>query len=486
MSASITTKTHDCRRTGGSASAFALVVASTALFVGGCASVDIDGRVAAVNREFRDFTGGDLRLSRSVEVDEAALSGLLDQPVSQEMAVRIALMHSPVFQIMLNEYWGNAAGAMQMARVPNPVFAFERLRGGDELEIGRLLSIGALDLLTLPQRRKIATQRRLAEEWKLSGEVVEKITTVRKSWVRAVAAQQTAGYAAQVFESAEASAELARRMEAAGNFNRITRARQQAFHADATAQLAVARQESLARREELIRELGLDDEAAKKLILPATLPSLPEAALSAAEVSQLAKTARLDLQWARYQFESARAAQGLTGITSWIDVEVAGRRDSIFDDDSGARETVRGYEVELRLPVFDVGDLERAAMNAETTAAFNRYESVRRAAGSHLREHYAAYQTAYDLAIHHRDEIVPLRKTISEENLLRYNGMLIGVFELLADSREQISAVMSSIAAQQQFWLSDAALRASVVGRPQGVEIMAPRGATASDRGGGH
>jgi outer membrane protein TolC len=119
-------------------------------------------------------------------------------------------------------------------------------------------------------------------------------------------------------------------------------------------------------------------------------------------------------------------------------------------------------------------------------AAFNRYEAVRRAAGSHLREHYAAYKTSYDLAIHHRDEIVPLRKTISEENLLRYNGMLIGVFELLADSREQISAVMSSIAAQQQFWLADAALRASVVGRPQGVEIMAPRSAADSDRGGGH
>ena len=35
-------------------------------------------------------------------------------------------------------------------------------------------------------------------------------------------------------------------------------------------------------------------------------------------------------------------------------------------------------------------------------------------------------------------KIVPLRKTIADENLLRYNGMLIGVFELLADAREQI------------------------------------------------
>ena len=55
-----------------------------------------------------------------------------------------------------------------------------------------------------------------------------------------------------------------------------------------------------------------------------------------------------------------------------------------------------------------------------------------------------AYRIAYDLARHYRDEIVPLRKTIADEMLL-YNGMLIGVFELLADSREQIGSVMQAI-----------------------------------------
>jgi hypothetical protein len=38
----------------------------------------------------------------------------------------------------------------------------------------------------------------------------------------------------------------------------------------------------------------------------------------------------------------------------------------------------------------------------------------------------------YDTTRHHRDEILPLRQHIASENVLRYNGMLIGVFELLA------------------------------------------------------
>ena len=53
--------------------------------------------------------------------------------------------------------------------------------------------------------------------------------------------------------------------------------------------------------------------------------------------------------------------------------------------------------------------------------------------------------------------------------MLRYNGMLIGVFELLADSRDQIASVTNAINAQQQFWLADAALAASVMGKPTAI-----------------
>jgi outer membrane protein TolC len=96
-------------------------------------------------------------------------------------------------------------------------------------------------------------------------------------------------------------------------------------------------------------------------------------------------------------------------------------------------------------------------------------------AQSHLRESYFAYRTTYDLARHYRDEIVPLRKTISEENLLLYNGMLIGVFELLADAREQVSSVRQAIAAQRDFWLADANLRSTLIGRPvEGVALGLP------------
>ena len=77
---------------------------------------------------------------------------------------------------------------------------------------------------------------------------------------------------------------------------------------------------------------------------------------------------------------------------------------------------------------------------------------------------YLRYRSAYDVARHWRDEIVPLRKRISEENLLRYNGMLIGVFELLADAQAQISSVNGYIEALRDFWLARAELDMVLIG----------------------
>jgi outer membrane protein TolC len=76
---------------------------------------------------------------------------------------------------------------------------------------------------------------------------------------------------------------------------------------------------------------------------------------------------------------------------------------------------------------------------------------------SELRSSYIAYRNAYALAKHYQDEVLPLRKIIAEEATLRYNGMFIGVFELLAEQREQTKMVMASIAAKQAFWQAETA-----------------------------
>ena len=452
-------------------------LAGAALVLAGCASVNFDQAVQDTNDTNNTFTQGKLELSRTDQQSQARAklsSELLTKPLGIDEAVQLALANSPAVQTLLAQSWADMAEASQTGRIANPVFTFERIRFGDELELGRLLSFGLLDLLTLPRRMEISRGQMGLVRIQLSSSVVEQVTQVRQSWVRAVAAQQSLEFANQVNRSAQASSELARRMQQVGNFNKLQRARQQSFYADSVAQLASSQHAATAAREELIRQLGLTDAQAAQLKLPERLPDLPKEARQAAVVNTTATEQRLDVQLARNQLDMAGRSQGLNLITSLVDVEFGVRRDTVFDNAESTKTPRKGYELGIRLPIFDWGTAKRDAMNAQSLAAANRYESTVRGASSQLRESYSAYRTAYDVARHYRDEIVPLRKAMADENLLRYNGMLIGVFELLADNRDQISSVNAALNAYQQFWLADAALAASMTGKPIALAMAAP------------
>ena len=113
-----------------------------------------------------------------------------------------------------------------------------------------------------------------------------------------------------------------------------------------------------------------------------------------------------------------------------------------------------------------------------------RAEQAEIDARSEVREAYGAYRNAYDAAKHHREQIVPLRQRILDENVLRYNGMLIGVFDLLADARVQIASVRASIDALRDFWLADAELDMALVGKPAPAAGSAAPTPTQSASGG--
>jgi len=465
-----------------------MVLTAVALGLSGCASYNLDQGIDRANREASGFTQNELNLAKTKEERDkrlAATNQLLAKPVGQKETVQLLLANSPAFQALLAQNWAEAASAAQSGRISNPTFAFESVVTGSETELNRFFSFGLLDLITLPKRSAMANYRVEQAQIRMTAEVVDQVTRVRQAWVRAVAAEQSYKYAGQVLASAEASAELARRMESVGNFNKLTRARHQAFYADAATQLATAKQTAVSRQEELVRLLGLDEVQAKQLVLPERLPNLPKQPMSPEDVAKQVSQERLDVQQAKAAFNAAAKAQGLNRVTSLTDIELSVRRGSVSDSSTSSYSSRRGYEVGVKLPIFDWGDLQRDAMNAQTLAAANQLEATIRSAGSSLRENYAAYRTAYDISRHYKDEVIPLRKVISEENVLRYNGMIIGVFELLADSRDQIGTVISAIAAEQQFWLADAALQATLIGRPTAIGVAAIS-STSSNTAAGH
>jgi outer membrane protein TolC len=145
-----------------------------------------------------------------------------------------------------------------------------------------------------------------------------------------------------------------------------------------------------------------------------------------------------------------------------------------------------GYEIEIRLPIFDWGGARAARAEHAYLQAVNRAADTAVRARSEVREAYSAYRTAFDLAKHYRDEIVPLRKRISDENVLRYNGMLISAFELLADARSQIASVNAYIEALRDFWVAEAGLELALYGQSPGAMALSSSAPASGGDAGGH
>ena len=460
-----------------------LAAVAVALLAGGCASVSPDGGVGEVQALSRErVQGAPVQLATGPSAaSREAIVALLAKPLSMDAAVQVALLNNPGLHAALATLGISDADRAQAGRLANPHFSLGRMVEGSKVEIERALGFNLMALLTLPWRAQWAGQQTELAKLQAAQEVVRLAADTRKAWIMAVAAQQSAAYMRDVKDAAEAGAELARRMARVGNLSRLNQAREQSFLAEATAQLARSEQAVVAGREHLTRLMGVWG-AQSGFTLPQRLPELPASARMLTDVEAQAIRQRLDVRSAAREavfVGDSLGVQRATGFINALDLKVV--RNTTFDNASGERETLRGAELELPLPIFDWGQARNARAQAVYGQAVARVRDVGVRARSEAREAYHAYRTAYDLARHYRDEVVPLRKFINDEVLLRYNGMISSIFELLADARTNVAAVNAGLEAQRDFWLADTDLHTTLSGTSPGaltrMQASSPAGA---------
>jgi outer membrane protein TolC len=438
------------------------VIATCGLLVAGCATFSPDGGMSAVSSVVRERTGASTRVVRTDEDAASARAFVVERlaaPLTPDAAVEIALVNNPRLQARYAELGIAEAELVQAGRLPNPRFSVSRLSSAGALEIERKFIVDVIGVVLMPLTLKLEQGRFAVTQTDAAIEALQVAAEARRAAIAATAAAQSVGYFEQVRLAADASAELARQMLAVGNWNKLNQARQQLFQADATAELARARHGAAVAKERLARVLGVaaTPDAIK---LPGHLPELPKEPRAAAASANAATVQRLDVTLARQGVDATAFALGLTKASRWISVfEVAYAN----KNDAGVPRR-NGYDLEIEIPLIDWGDAKLAKAEAIYRQAAWRLAEATGSAQSDVRAAYDAYRTAYDLARHYRDAVVPLRKRIAEENLLRYNGMQLSVFELLADARAQVRSVNAALDAQRDFWLADADLQAVLSG----------------------
>ncbi|VWC92738.1 outer membrane efflux protein [Burkholderia contaminans] len=434
------------------------------VFLAGCTTFSKDGGFGTVSSTATERLGKDAVIVKT-DADRDAVAKrtqeLLAKPLSMDDAVQVALLNNRGLQASYAELGLSEADLVQAGRLPNPGFTFSRTRAGNgDLSIGRTFSANVLSILTLPFAAHIEGRRFEQTKLETADAMLKLAAEARRAYVNAVAAEQAAKYADQVKDSADAGAELASRMRQAGNFSKLDYAREQAFYADSIAQAAKARQQAVSAREKLTRTMGVWGPGTQ-YTLPERLPELPKARPELKDLEQFAMQNRLDIQAAKLQTQGVASSLGLSKATRFINAIDVGYQNN-FASDKGHE---HGYEISIEIPIFDFGSAKVARAEAIYMQSANRLAQTAIDARSEVRESYSAYVSSYDVAKHYRDEVVPIRKTISDELLLRYNGMLASVFELLADSREQVGAVNSYIDALKDYWLAETDLQQALGGR---------------------
>jgi outer membrane protein TolC len=158
-------------------------------------------------------------------------------------------------------------------------------------------------------------------------------------------------------------------MAKAGNFSQLDAVHEQAFYADAIAQLARAVHKVVATREALTRLLGLwGTNTAFKLT--ERLSDLPKAPNEATDIEAQAMEQRLDVLMAKRDAEATASALGLTRITRFVNVLDAGY---INKSQSGAPRA-GGYEISIELPLFDWGDARQRKAELYMASVSHAYE----------------------------------------------------------------------------------------------------------------
>lgn len=398
--------------------------------------------------------------------DDTAISrrvdSLLASGLTRTGAIAIALVNNPALQATYEELGISQADMVQAGLLKNPTlggsvgFPITAL-GAIEYEFSLVQDI--VDLITRSWRVDIAEQQFKANTFRVAQQALETVVEVNRAFVTFQAELEVEKLVRQTLEGAEGAHLLAEKQFTAGNTTDLALARQRAAYARLQLELTQAEVRVETDREHLTRLLGLWGKRSQWTVsgplaeLPASdaLPEHPEA---------VAIRQRLDLAAARLEAEVLGQVIGLARSTRLFGrVEIGGH----YHRDADGPQLV-GPSFSLELPIFDQRQAYIARLEAQQASASRRVSALAVDARSKVREGVLSLKSTRAMASYLATAVVPLEDKIVEQSQLHYNGMLLGLYELIATQRESLEARRSAVIARRDYWIARFELESTLGG----------------------
>ncbi|MDX2051943.1 MAG: TolC family protein [Polyangiaceae bacterium] len=404
---------------------------------------------------------------------------LLARPLTAESASDIALLNNHGVRAEIEEL-GIAEGRLAQARrLPNPTvegaMRFEG-EGRPELEVGAMIDI--TDLLLLASRSSAAGIEVEAAKLSAIGSILDLAYDTRRAFYVYQAAAELLELRRTVLEAFNASADLAIRLREAGNITELDLANQRSLFEQARFEFQDAEVGLTAARERLNALMGLWGRETEWRAMP-RLPDIPGAEFDVKKLESTAIERSLDLAIAKHRFAAAAKRANLAqahGFLPELKAGVSAER----NEEWGV-----GPAIEIEVPLFYQGQGEVGVAKAEmrqqqalfTDVAVNLRASARNA---------AARLTARREAVrHYKTVLLPLKQKVVEQTQLEYNGMLVGLFQLLQAKRDQVQTAAAYVDQHREYWIARTNVEQLLAGRRHPGELTSTitRGASTPNGG---
>lgn len=380
----------------------------------------------------------------------AEVSALLQGPLTEDAAVKIAILNNRTVRAELARLGVASAELVQAGLLSNPVLSANAkfFDGGTEIEVGIVESF--LDIFFVSARKRVQESELEATKARVAREIVGLVYGVRRAFVHVRAAQRLVNVEREILRAAQASVDLMGELHRAGN---VTDPQLTAEQVALTgAKLAVAQAEAGSRdaREPLNVLLGLWGESTTWSI-EGTLEDDVTRSFDLDRVETRAITASLDIAELRAK---ATAHARRAGIIRWEAALAPAEVGVVAKREVGSSEWGLGPELGFSLPVFDSGSPRSAAVLAEIEQSLAELVVLGvevRSAARRLRERLIALS---DQASFIRAEQLPKANQLVRETLRNYNAMQIGAFDVLVAKQQEIDAARSYVETLRDAWIA--------------------------------
>jgi len=436
-----------------------------AVTLGACASVSPERGHDQVASVVGERTGHKTRWEKGPP-DDAQIADwvrkVTAEGLTRDRAVEIALVNNPSLQATYEELGVSQADMVQAGLLRNPAFGLDlgfRLNNGKTDEVRVSLVQDFLDLFVLPLRKQIAREEFQAATLNVANRALEVAAETEKAFVSAQAAVELVAFRRTVVEGAAAAADLAALQMEAGNISELDRATQSASYQQAKLDLQREEISLLEARERVNRLLGLWGEPTGWRFAE-QLPPMPDADPKLDHLESFAMSRRLDVAVAK-----RRAALLSKGVDLARSTRFVGRLDvgvDMHQDPNGP--LLLGPNLVIELPIFDQRQAVIARLEAQRREMERRLQEVAIDARSEVRLAALRLSTGREVVAHYHEVLVPLRRTVTEQALLHYNGMFLSAFQLLSAKESEIDARRGYLEALRDYWIARAELARALGG----------------------